>query len=228
MRRTRRGSGRTPLYLHVGLAKTGTTFLQGLLAENRPALREAGFIYPFVRPEGMFHAAVEVREDHARWGLDPAAVDGTWAALLDKARAFPGTAVLSHEILAGASPEQIGRAAGALDGFDVHLVVTARDPARQVPAHWQEAVKNGETFSFATFTRELLREPDAPDSQFWNEQDLAAVLDRWSRLVEPGNVHVVTCPPAGADRSVLWHRFAGAVGLPADLLDPAGADAANP
>ena len=51
------GGRRQRLYLHVGLPKSGTTFLQALLAKNRGRLKESGFIYPFVRPEGMFHAA---------------------------------------------------------------------------------------------------------------------------------------------------------------------------
>jgi hypothetical protein len=207
------------LFLHVGLAKTGTTFLQAVLAENRPRLREAGFIYPFVRREGMFQAAVEVRGDNDRWGLDPELVDGTWQALLDKAAGFDGTALISHEILAGASESQIAKAAEGLTGFDLHLVVTARDLARQVPAHWQEAVKNGQTFSFAEYTREVLREPGAPDSQFWNEQDLVGVLDRWAPLVAPEKVHLVICPPREAPRDELWHRFAEATGVPANVLE---------
>jgi hypothetical protein len=219
------GAGR--LYLHVGLAKTGTTFLQTLLAENRPRLREAGFVYPFVRPEGMFHAAVEVRRDHARWGLDPAAIAGTWAALLERARQFDGAAVISHEILAGATAAQVEEAARRLEGFELHLVVTARDIARQVPAHWQEAVKNGETFSFAEFTREVLREPGAPQSELWNEQDLLGVVARWAPLVEPERVNIVVCPRAGADRLELWRRFASAVGIPGEAVDTTVAGRGN-
>ena len=213
----------TPLFLHVGLAKTGTTYLQGLLAENRPALRAAGFLYPFVRPEGMFHAAVEIRGDHARWGLDPELIAGTWEALLAKGREFDGATVISHEILAGATPGEISRL--PLDGFDVQLVVTARDLSRQVPAHWQEAVKNGQTFSFDEFTREVLREPGAPDSFFWNEQDLPAIVERWSPYFS--RVHVVTCPPPGSDPALLWQRFAEATGIPADTLDPSTAPRSN-
>jgi len=205
------------LYLHIGLPKTGTTFLQSLLAENRPRLREAGFIYPFVRKEGMFHAAVEVRGDHERWGLDPVVIEGSWQALIDKAEAFDGTAVISHEILAGATTQQVERVGASLRGVDLHLVVTARDPARQVVAHWQEAVKNGQTFSFADFTREVLREDGAPDSELWNEQDLLGVLDRWGAVVPPDHLHLVPCPPDGADRELLWQRFADATGVPVGL-----------
>lgn len=217
-----------PLYLHVGLAKTGTTYLQRLLADNRPRLREAGFVYPFVRPEGQFHAAVEVRGVHERWGLTAERVAGTWDAQASAARAAGGTAIVSHEILAGATETQIDAAVARLDGFDLHVVVTARDLARQVPAHWQESVKNGQTHSFAAFTREVVGEPGAHDSEWRTEQDLPAILARWGRVVAPDRLHVVVVPPAGSPPDLLWQRFATATGLPDGVVDPATAAPANP
>ena len=55
--------------LHVGLPKTGTTYLQALLAHHRDALRGAGVLYPFVKPQAMFLGAVEVRGSHEKFGL---------------------------------------------------------------------------------------------------------------------------------------------------------------
>jgi hypothetical protein len=207
------------LFLHIGLAKTGTTFLQAVLAENRPRLREVGFIYPYVRNEGMFHAAVEVRQEYDRWGLPAAEIDGTFDALVAKARDFGGTAVISHEILAGADAEQIAWVADRLGGFEVHLVVTVRDLARLLPAHWAEAVKNGHAVSFADITREVLREPEAPDTVFWASHDLGAILDRWATIVPPERVHVVVAPPRGADKDELFRRFSSAIGLPEGAVD---------
>ncbi|HET7736831.1 MAG TPA: hypothetical protein VFK52_12695 [Nocardioidaceae bacterium] len=207
------------LFLHIGLAKTGTTFLQAVLAENRPRLREAGFIYPYVRNEGMFHAAVEVRREYDRWGLPATEIDGTFDALVTKARDFGGTAVISHEILAGADADQVAWVADRLDGFEVHLVVTVRDLARLLPAHWAEAVKNGHSVSFADLTREVLREPDAPDTVFWASHDLGAILERWATIVPPDRVHVVVAPPRGADKDELFRRFASAIGLPDGAVD---------
>lgn len=202
------------LFLHIGLAKTGTTFLQAVLAENRPRLREAGFIYPYVRNEGMFHAAVEVRREYDRWGLPAAEIDGTFDALLTKARDFGGTAVISHEILAGADEEQIAWVASRLEGFELHLVVTVRDLARLLPAHWGEAVKNGHTVTFAELTREVFHDPDAEDTRFWSSHDLLGILDRWTAVVPPEHVHIVVAPTRGADRDELFRRFADAIGLP--------------
>ena len=81
----------TRVVLHVGLPKTGTTYLQALLADHRDELRGSGVLYPFLRPGGMFHAAVEVRGSHEKFGLDPDAIAGSWAALCD-ARPRPSRA----------------------------------------------------------------------------------------------------------------------------------------
>ena len=217
-----------PLYLHIGLPKTGTTYVQRRLAANRLALKEHGFVYPFVRPEGMFHAAVEVRRQYDRWALPAERIDGTLTALLDRAAEVGGTAILSHELLGGASAEQVGAVLDATAGFDVRLVVTARDLARQVPAHWQEQVKNGQTYSFAEFERDLDDVGwSGRDDEFWMEQDLLSVLDRWATALPPEHVHLVVCPPPGSPSDLLWQRFCDAIGLDPATIEPESDDLAN-
>jgi len=218
--------------LHVGLPKTGTTYLQSLLAEHRDRLREHGVLYPFLRPGGMFHAAVEVRGSHEKFGLDPGAIAGSWAALCDRARTYAGTTVISHEILGGASEAEIERAVGPLAGLEVHVVVTARDLGRQATAHWQEEVKLGDTGSFADFEQEQFR-GDLPlgatgrRPHFWHAQDFVAALGRWSTVVPAGRVHLVVCPEPGAPPDTLWQRFAAAAGFDPTLVDPAAAGPVN-
>lgn len=41
----------------------------------------------------------------------------------------------------------------------------------------------------------------------WSTQDVPAILERWSSTLDPGNVHVVTVPPRGAPRNLLWRRW---------------------
>lgn len=213
--------------LHVGLPKSGTTYLQGLLAPNRDRLRAAGILYPFLRPGAQFHGAVEIRGSHDKFGLSAADVAGTWAALCARARDFQGTTIISHEVLAGASPEQVRAALEPLAGLDVHVVVTARDLGRQAVAHWQEEVKLGATYSFADFERTQLRADTGPGDarpHFWHAQDFADCLHRWSA----GRTHLVPLPQPGADPAELWRRFAAAAGIDADVIDPAGQGPANP
>ena len=109
-----RTAGRGRVVLHVGLPKTGTTHLQATLAWHREALRALGVSYPDLGPEAMFRAAVEVRGSHEAFGLRPEDVAGRWARLCRHAQEWPGTTLLSHEVLAGASEEEIARALAPL------------------------------------------------------------------------------------------------------------------
>lgn len=227
-------STRQRVVLHVGLPKTGTTYLQALLAEHRDELRAAGVLYPFLRPGAMFHGAVEVRGSQEKFGLAEHEVAGTWDALCARARDFAGTTVLSHEVLAGATPAQVARAMAPLAGLEVHVVVTARDLGRQATAHWQEEVKLGDPFSFADLERAQLRADSGRDAgpdaggvrpHFWHAQDFADALRRWSVGLPPAQAHLVVAPPPGAPVDELWRRFAAAVGVPPEVLVPDGASA---
>jgi hypothetical protein len=221
--------------LHVGLPKTGTTYLQGVLAHHRDALRAAGVLYPFVRPQAMFLGAVEVRGSHDKFGLSASDVAGTWRALCDRVRAHQGPSLISHEILGGAEPDEIATALVPLAGLELDVVVTARDLGRQATAHWQEEVKLGDTRSFADFEREQFRAdvPNGSGSQrphFWHAQDYAAALRRWSTAVPGARVHLVVCPPSGAAPDLLWRRFAEACGITAvaaGVVDPSAVAPAN-
>jgi hypothetical protein len=220
---TDQGSGqRQRLFLHVGLPKSGSTYLQSVLGSHRGLLREHGHVYPFVRQEGMFHAAVEMAGNPARWGLDPEQIRGTFAHLLRRGRRLGGDVVISHEIFGAATREQVTAMGELLDDFEVHLVVTARDLGRTATAEWQEQVKNGHPQRFDVHVEELLAElPDDPAEagDFWKAQNLLGLLQRWQVLVPPERMHVVTAPRSGAPPDLLWRRFAEAIDLPPDAVD---------
>jgi hypothetical protein len=216
--------------LHVGLPKTGTTYLQTVLAHHRDALRETGVLYPFVRPQAMFLGAVEVRGSREKFGLTAEDVAGTWQALCDRVLSHAGTSVISHEILGGAEPDEIAAALAPLAGIEVDVVVTARDLGRQATAHWQEEVKLGDTRSFAELERDQLRAdvPEGARPHFWHAQDYAAALRRWATAVPAERVHLVAGPPPGAPPDVLWHRFAEACDVSQEADAVVDADAVAP
>lgn len=220
---------RPVVYLHVGLPKTGTTALQTLMAENRDALRAQGVLYPFLHRGAMFHAAVEVLDWSERWGIAAEEVRGTWAALCDRVRGHHGPSVISHEVLGRATRKRVEWAMAELEGVEVHVVLTARDLARQVTAVWQERIKNGKKFDFARFCEyegvAATGRRRALDNFFWKEQDLAFVARKWGDHVPPERVHVVTVPPPGGDRDELVRRFGGVIG--ADLTGLRSSGGAN-
>ncbi len=217
--------------LHVGVPKSGTTFLQANLARHRSALREAGVLVPGLK-ERAFLAALDVRGTHAAWGRRRSEVAGAWDDLCRKARRHDGTTVITHELFAGASVHQVVAALTMLRGLEVHVVVTARDLARQVTAEWQEGVKHGRRLTFEEF-RSRVVEGDAADGandharRFRASQDLPGVLARWSCDLPATQVHVVCCPPPGGDPGILWERFGDAVGFAARRYAPSDADSTS-
>jgi hypothetical protein len=206
---------RQRVFLHIGSPKTGTTYLQEVLWSNRAALRAAGVLYPGDRPDAHFMSTLDLRELTWHGHVDPA-VAGSWDRLVTEVRNWPGTSIISHEMLGSAKPAAIKRAMQSLAGLEVHLVLTVRDLARQVPAVWQEDVKNCGRLTYGEFTRSLRGLDDSIDpffaTTFWGYQDLPAVLGKWARDVPAERVHIVTVP-RGGPRDELWQRFARTVGL---------------
>jgi hypothetical protein len=194
------------VFLHVGAPKTGTSQLQDLLYINREGLRAKGVLYPAERFDHQFLAALDLIGK--KWGGLEAEAGGAWAWLVDQANGFDRNVVVSHEVFAGASAEQAKAAIEALDG-EVHVVYSARDLARQIPAEWQEGVKHRRQLTYAKFCADLTApQPKTPMAKwFWTVQDWPDVLTRWTATLPPDRVHLVTVPPPESPRSTLMRRF---------------------
>ena len=215
----------TRVLLHVGTPKTGTSYLQDVLFRNRDHLEARGILYPADRFDAHFLAALDLMR--LPWGgLEKEAV-GAWDALADRVRGFDGTAIISHEILATASRTQIRRALESLGHPDteIHVVLSARDLVRQIPAEWQENVKHRRTLRYAKFLRAASATPSAragwpPGSGGCRRSPTSSPAGAASST-RP-SVHVVTVPPPGAPPTLLWERFADTFGLTGDPARPRG------
>ena len=203
-------------YFHVGLPKTGTTYLQSLLWGHRDALREQGVLLPGESSREHLWATGVVREDPRLDRRGPRA-PGAWDRLLEEANAWPGTVLFTHEFFAAASAEQAARAMAAVTGAECHVVVTAREAVSLVTARWQEWVKNGETTPIDDYP--VVAETDPANEWDWGTLDLADVLARWGATLPPERVHVLTMPEPGEPRDTLWQRFAGVVGIDPTSVD---------
>ncbi|MGI8888263.1 MAG: hypothetical protein ACR2GB_04740 [Nocardioidaceae bacterium] len=220
------------VFLHVGVAKTGTTYLQRTMALNRSLLREHDVLYPGRKNSAHFMASLDLRNAtfHSHSYAKSA---GAWAKLVSETNAWHGSTVISHETFARTPHKRIREAVASFDTDDVRVVVTARDLGRQLPAVWQEGAKNRNTQSYDDFLGEALGAANGIDSaastsgsdvtarinSFWNVHDIAAVAERWAQAVDSSSVIIVTVPPTGSDRHELWRRFAQAVELPAAAYD---------
>jgi hypothetical protein len=219
--------------LHVGAPKPGTSFVQDLMFRSREQLAGLGTLYPADRFDAHFLAALDLME--LPWGGLEQTAAGRWERLAAEVRAWPGDAVISHEILATASREQVARALSSLSGAppgqerELHVVMSVRDLVRQVPAEWQDNVKHRRTLGYRDFLAQITDPARATTvaSWFWGVQEVPAILDRWGATLPPERVHVITVPKPGAPVNLLWERFAEAFGLDPDALD-ATSDRSNP
>ncbi|MEI2715277.1 MAG: hypothetical protein V9G04_18805 [Nocardioides sp.] len=197
------------VYLHIGAPKTGTTYVQDRLSINRDTLLKHGIDFPTNSRKvdaDLFHfrAALDVLGQD--WGGPTGHAAGAWDAMTKLVARSRHTVVISHEIFAPATAEQIEKILDGLRGRDVHVVYSARDLGRQLPAAWQESIKQGRKWPF----RRFLNKVEQGSTWFYKAFDLPAVLERWSQAVPLRNVHVVTVPPGTAlraNKDLLWHRM---------------------
>jgi glycosyltransferase involved in cell wall biosynthesis len=201
-------------FIHVGSPKTGTTFIHAVVWRSRGKLEDSGVRLPGPNLHAHFQAALDVRGTPGRARF-PEQIDGAWGRLVDASRHWPGDLLISHELLASAPEERACPAVQELAdlGYEPHIVLTARDLARQLPAEWQERIKHRSGIDFDRFIAGA-RDPETRVFQtLWHAQDYADIVRRWAGDLPAEQVHVVTVPPAGAPKSLLWERFAGVLGL---------------
>ncbi|WP_459969006.1 hypothetical protein [Nocardioides pyridinolyticus] len=209
------------LYLHVGLQKTGTSYLQAALLNSRESLADAGLdLVPPTKRES-FELMVVVRDRYADRRDDESDRNILDRFTQQLAAARGSRAVYSQESLAAASPAQIERLLAACGDREVHAVVTVRDLPRGLPSAWQEEIKAGSTARFGRHLRKLQRqEREGAGRNPWIHLDAPAVLARWGEHVPAERLHVVTVPPSGSAPTLLLERFAAVLGVDPGLLEP--------
>ena len=206
-------------FLHVGTAKSGTSFLQDLWWRHHDELRTRGLLLPGRARRDHFTAAALVK------GMTSVVDDlverdrGVWDRLVEETRTWSGDVLISNEHFADTPAERASAAladlASAAD--EVHVVVTARDLGRVLPSAWQQRVKMGARQPYRKFLGSVRREDG--DHKFWRYQDIVGILDTWTAGLPPDCVHLVVVPAPGAPRDELWLRTASVL-----RLDVAGLD----
>ncbi|CUR60947.1 conserved hypothetical protein [metagenome] len=201
------------LALHIGLMKSGTTFLQGRLDTNRDRLAEQGVLFPGPSWGRQVRAVSDLIESAYR-------KPGAWASLRDEINAHPGTAVVSMEYLAPIGAPRIATLRDAFPGTELDVVISVRDLGRSVPAMWQEAIKNRQTWPWPEYV-ESIRTGGKAGKRFWRQQHSSRIAARWASKVGAEHVHVLTIPPPGAAPEVLWDRFCQITGIGPDTWQEA-------
>lgn len=197
------------VHLHIGEPKSGTTYLQAVLEENRASLETDGWL--LAKPRQQIRAAQDLIRDHG--------AGGGWREMATSLLEWRGTDVLvSMETLCRADPDAAASAISAFGQADVRVYVTVRDVARTLPAQWQQTTQHSKTWTFAEYVDGVTQSgPRSPVARnFWSQHDLAKTLTRWTKPLAADHVTVITVPGRGGDPNLLWQRFAGALGLRAE------------
>jgi hypothetical protein len=204
------------VYLHIGLQKTGTSYLQAIFWAAQAELRRQGLdLVPGSKRE-TFHLMLDVRGRYDE-RLDPADVATAVERLPAQLAAAGERALVSEESLASATVAQARRLVEACGDREVHLVVTVRDLARLVPSMWQQQLRSGGTVGFDDYVDSLVRRQGPAAKRFWSNQGLLRVLDRWEKLVPAERIHVVTVPASGPQTALL-ERYCSVLGVDAAPL----------
>ncbi|UUZ58147.1 hypothetical protein [Nocardioides sp. B-3] len=193
--------------------KSGTSFIQSRLFANKPMLpEERGIPVPGMNWLSRVMAARDVLGSG----------EEQWAKMAGKVNAHDGTSVISMEYLGPVRAVVAERVVASFPSHSIDVVITARDLNRSIAAMWQETVQNGRTRTFAEYLagiearRPGHRAPDLPappesGRTFWRQQNLARLARTWGALAP---VSLVTVPPPGAPRELLWERFCSVLGTP--------------
>jgi hypothetical protein len=203
------------VYLHIGLPKTGTTFLQDALWANKSALGERGVLVPGRHRRRHLLASLDLRED-PKLAKRPGDVASPWRDLVEEVLAWDApTAVMSHEFFAAASEAQVRRALESFPDTELHVIVTARNMVSLGMSRWQEWVKNGGRGDIDAYPG--TDEYDPTDEWSWGSFDLASILDRWGSVVPHERIHVLPMVRGGRAED-LWERFLAVLGVEAEGL----------
>lgn len=198
--------------LHVGLLKTGTSYLQQRLLAGRKDLAANDILFP--RWRDQVDAVIEVLGVKRR--PRPGGYDGAWERMVAQLSEWPGTSLMSMEFLGPAPEAQVEKVVGSFGSIPVEVVITARDLNRVLLAMWQESAKNSGTESWPAYLS-AVEEGAGAGGRFWRQQRLAFIVRRWAAVVGIDNVTVVTVPPPGAPPETLWNRFCEAVRIDPSL-----------
>ena len=202
------------VYAHIGSSKTGTTFIQQVLASNQQRLLADNVLIPG-KSRRVRGKAARGLNHWAAGGPTP----GAWLAMAKEIEQHRHqTAIISQEFLCWLDDSQIEQFLTPLGDRTVHVILTTRDLARLIPAQWQSSMRQANSWTLTEYSHAVADlsgrgDKDPARKHFWRRHDYGTILRRWVAAVGSANVTVVTLPPSGAEPDELWRRFCTATRL---------------
>lgn len=167
------------LYIHAGISKTGTSYIQSSLAYSREHLLKYGLYYPTFseKPEGKYGLINSGNGYFLAQMLNPQFADNLfneereWQRLKKAICSGYSRILISSEFIAAAKPEYLEKLKVRLTGIntEVKILIFLRSILERTYSNWQQAIKRHG--SVANFESQVRR---AKENHF----------DRLNKLVE--------------------------------------------
>ena len=210
-------SDRPVLYLHIGVNKTGTSFIQHVLNANHRRLAKAGLLYPRTGCLGDAHYALSQALDFAPMPPINASIDDVALQKMRESlraeiqRWKPHSVVLSSEMFV--VPRQVELVRSFLEEYDCRILVYLRRHDGWWESVYAQAVKTVRKppweVGFEGFYRHHSKRP--------NYGNYLALLQRWAKVFGRENI-IVRPYERQQNQPGLIHDFFKAIGQ-ADLLE---------
>ena len=211
------------LILHVGVSKSGTTALQTVVAASLPELASRGIGVPLSTRSAVERVLLRPLGWRPGSGFVGPRAPDPLARLVGCLRSVAHQDVLiSNEDLAELDAPTARFVVGLaqIEGFAVHLIVTARAWTHQLPSEYQQFLKHRLTDTFPEFLESVRVGEGFYGRHFRLRQDLVEVCARWAAAVPPENMHVVVVPGRHDDRGFLFREVSAVLGVPPSVLPP--------
>ena len=204
------------VYLHIGLHKTGTTYLQNVFRANREQLDGEDVDFPGAKGEPVQALAVLGPEGRRPRGVTDRRMAGSWQRLVEhvNASSLP-TALISEERISLATLKQV---VGGRLGFPGERGARHRHRAR--PRSGRRVVLAGGDQELTDLDLAAVRRGDQRPGPGRDQSGARLLAPAGPRgdLRDLGvhgpvsHLHVVTVPPSGSSSDELLRRFASVVG----------------
>ncbi|WP_372372764.1 hypothetical protein ACDI10_12800 [Vreelandella venusta] len=193
--------------VHIGQMKSGTTYIQSSLSQNRKLLNDSGFLYP----GNLFnqqHACYGICGKHIPWVNPEKKWEELGVMMLDEIDKSDNDILISSEALSCMGEKGVESFINRIGGID-EVVVTVRNFHRVILSAWQQSIKGGGVRSLPEFI-EYIRTDRILNKGMWKNYSFGETVKVWSKHAKV-NVVVVGGDNTKGD---LLDRFSEVCKLP--------------
>lgn len=199
--------------VHVGLMKSGTTFIQHAFAASRSAFSENGILYPG-QLFNQQHACYGLCGHYIPWVTPRRKWSALGESMLKEIDAHAGDILISSEALSSMDAEGIARFCEVLGGVDC-IVITVRNFAKTLLSAWQQNIKGGGKNSLTDFLYRIEKDRKHKTG-VWNTYSFGSIAKKWRQHANVELIVVGKGAPSVDDP--LLEAFAQIIGSP--LFNP--------